>query len=38
VESSPDLIRVLPFDHLGNGSTENVQERLNVKIVGSLCE
>ena len=40
VESSPDLLGILPFDHLGNRSTDDIQERFDVKIVGSLwqCE
>ena len=40
MESSPDLLGILPFDHLGNRSTDDVQERFDVKIVGSLqqCE
>ena len=36
VESSPNLFRILSLDHLGNGSTEDVQERFDVEVVGSL--
>ena len=36
MESSPNLLRILSLDHLGNGSTEDVQERFDVEVVGSL--
>lgn len=36
MKSSPNLLGVLPFDHVSNSPTENVQKTLDIKVVGSL--
>lgn len=36
VKFSPNLLRVVPFDHVSYSPTENVQETLDVEVVGSL--
>ena len=33
---SPNFFRVVSFDHVSNGSAENVQQALDVEVVGSL--
>lgn len=36
VESLPDFLRRLALDHVGDGLASNIQEGLDVEVVGSL--
>ena len=36
VERPPDYVGVFPFDHVCNCSTEDIQQSLDVQVVGGL--